>query len=312
MEEHEPVLIDEVKEFLNITQDGIYLDGTLGRGGHAECILEEIIKGDGLLIGIDKDQEAIAYCQKKFPEDQVKLFQGSFLKAPEILQQLQISAVDGILLDLGVSSPQLDNPARGFSYQDDAPLDMRMDQSQELTAAKIVNNYEQDQLTKIISKYGEERWASRIAEFIVDFRERKPLESTYDLIDVIKAAIPASARRSGGHPARRTFQALRIETNNELQEVEDFLQQVPTLLRTGGRIGVISFHSLEDRIVKHTFKHLAEECLCPPDFPVCRCDKKAELKIITRSPVQPGEKEIKQNPRSRSAKFRVAEKLAVT
>ena len=306
---HQPVLLEEVIELLEINKDGIYLDGTIGRGGHAREIIARLEQGKGFLIGIDKDREAIRYCQENLPAEKIKLFQTSFVRAEEILAELGIEGVDGILLDLGVSSPQLDQAERGFSYQEDAPLDMRMNREQELTAAKIVNKYSQAELTEILQKYGEERWASRIAEFIVNRREREPLDSTYDLVEVIKAAIPAGARRSGGHPARRTFQALRIETNNELEEIEEMLEIGPGLLNEGGRFCVISFHSLEDRLVKHSFREKAKSCVCPPDFPICRCDKIAELKVVTGSPIRADKKEREANPRSRSAKLRAAEKI---
>ncbi len=309
MEMHQPVLLEEVIKLLEIDRDGIYLDGTIGRGGHAREIIAKLKQGEGFLIGIDKDREAIRYCQENLPVERVKLFHASFVETGEILAQLGIDGVDGILLDLGVSSPQLDKAERGFSYQEDAPLDMRMNREQEMTAARIVNNYPQSELTEILRKYGEERWASRIAEFIVKRREREPLDSTYDLVEVIKAAIPAGARRSGGHPARRTFQALRIETNNELKEVEEMLDMGPGLLNKGGRFCVISFHSLEDRLVKHTFREKAKSCVCPPDFPICRCDKVAELKVITSSPIQADQEERDRNPRARSAKLRAAEKI---
>ncbi len=309
MEMHQPVLLEEVIELLKIDKDGIYLGGTIGRGGHAREIIARLKQGEGFLIGIDKDREAIRYCQENLPTEKIKLFHSSFVEAGEILSQLGIEGVDGILLDLGVSSPQLDKAERGFTYQEDAPLDMRMNQEQDMTAAKIVNNYSQEELTEILREYGEERWASRIAEFIVKRREREPLASTYDLVEVIKAAIPAGARRSGGHPARRAFQALRIETNNELKEVERMLEMGPGLLNKGGRFCVISFHSLEDRLVKHTFREKAKSCVCPPDFPICRCDKVAELKVVTGSPLQADQEEIERNPRSRSAKLRAAEKI---
>ena len=214
-----------------------------------------------------------------------------------------------MLFDLGVSSPQFDNPERGFSYNYDAFLDMRMDQEQELTAAEIVNTYSQEDLSRIIKDYGEEKWASRIADFIVKARKRKPIERTLELVEIIKAAIPAAARRSGGHPARKTFQALRIATNNELNQLEEMLGKVVAYLKPGGRICVITFHSLEDRIVKNKFRQLAQNCTCPPDFPVCVCDNKAELKILTRKPVTASKEELANNSRARSAKLRVAEKI---
>ena len=222
---------------------------------------------------------------------------------------VHITQVDGMLFDLGVSSPQLDNAERGFSYQKEGPLDMRMNQNQSLTAAEIVNNYSQSELEKIIEEYGEENWAARIAEFIVKMRKDKKIKTTQDLVEVIKAAVPKGARRSGGHPARRTFQALRIATNNELKQLENLIDKAVSYLNPGGRLVIISFHSLEDRIVKHSFRELAKDCICPPDFPICVCDKKAEVKVLTRSPVQASKEEEESNPRSRSAKLRAAEKL---
>ncbi|MFN2363050.1 MAG: 16S rRNA (cytosine(1402)-N(4))-methyltransferase RsmH [Halarsenatibacteraceae bacterium] len=309
MTEHNPVLLEKTIKYLNIKPDGIYFDGTLGRGGHSKAIIDKLSKEEGFLIGIDKDLKAIEYCQKYLPEEKIKLFHESFTAIPEILSSLGISGLDGIVLDLGVSSPQLDKAERGFSYSQEAPLDMRMDKTQSLTAKKIVNNYSVDKLNDIIYKYGEERWASRIAEFIVRERKKSPIKTTQDLVDVIKMAIPASARSSGGHPARRTFQAIRIETNQELNELEKILELIPSVLNKGGRACIISFHSLEDRLVKHSFRDAAKECICPPEIPVCRCDKEKTLKVITRSLVRADEKEIEENRRARSAKLRVAERI---
>ncbi len=309
MSEHNPVLLEKTIEYLKIKPDGIYFDGTLGRGGHSKAIIDKLSKGDGLLLGTDKDLKAIEYCKENLPDNQTKLYHESYTAIPEILSNLGISGLDGIVLDLGVSSPQLDNVERGFSYSKSAPLDMRMDKTQSLTAKKIVNNYSVDKLNDIIYKYGEERWASRIAEFIVRERQKEPINTTGDLVDIIKMAIPASARNSGGHPARRTFQAIRIETNQELNELEKILELIPSILNKGGRACIISFHSLEDRLVKHSFRDAAKECVCPPEIPVCRCDKEKTLKVITRSPVTAGEKEIEENRRARSAKLRVAERI---
>jgi len=308
-DEHIPVLLDEVIELLDINEDGVYIDATIGRGGHASRILEILQEDEGLLLGIDKDREALEYCREHLDYDNLKLFQCSFIEIPQILAAENIEAVDGVLFDLGVSSPQLDSPERGFSYSKDAPLDMRMNQNQSLSAADIVNERSRDELAGIIKKYGEERWADRIAEFIVSRREKNPIKTTGDLVSIIKDAIPASARRSGGHPARRTFQALRIATNRELEELETALQFLPEILKVGGRVCFISFHSLEDRMIKHKFKDFARKCECPPDLPVCRCDKIKEFEILTSSPVQAEEKERSNNPRARSAKLRSAEKL---
>lgn len=309
MSEHNPVLLEKTIKYLNIKPDGIYFDGTLGRGGHSKTIVDELKSGNGLLIGTDKDLKAIDYCRNDLPEDKVELFHESFTAIKEFLSRLEISGLDGIVLDLGVSSPQLDNAERGFSYSKEAPLDMRMDKTQQLTAYKIVNNYSADKLNEIIYKYGEERWASRIAEFIIRERKKEPIKTTQDLVDVIKMAIPASARSSGGHPARRTFQAIRIETNQELNELEKILELVPSILNKRGRACIISFHSLEDRLVKHSFRNAAKECICPPEIPVCRCEKEKTLKVITRSPVIADEGEISENRRARSAKLRVAERI---
>ncbi|NLJ84475.1 MAG: 16S rRNA (cytosine(1402)-N(4))-methyltransferase RsmH [Halanaerobiaceae bacterium] len=307
--EHKPVLLEETIEYLNCKRDGIYIDGTLGRGGHTEAILEKL-QGTGKLLGIDRDIEAIKKVKARYRGlENLFLFHDNYINIPVILEKIGIREVDGMLFDLGVSSPQFDNPERGFSYNHDAPLDMRMDQKQELTARDIVNNYPQEELTRIIREYGEEKWASRIADFIVDYRQRKPIETTLELVEIIKTAIPAAARRSGGHPARRTFQALRIATNDELNQLEELLDRVVPYLKAGGRICVISFHSLEDRIVKNKFRELARRCSCPPDFPVCVCDQKAEVKIITRKPVTASKEELAANPRARSAKLRVAEKI---
>ncbi|MFW5979208.1 MAG: 16S rRNA (cytosine(1402)-N(4))-methyltransferase RsmH [Halanaerobium sp.] len=306
---HQAVLLEEAVEYLNIKEDGIYLDGTLGRAGHSAEILENLSQA-GKLIGIDRDTAAIKAVKKRFADqDSLILAHSNFQDFDQVLAELEIEAVDGMLFDLGVSSPQLDNPERGFSYQKEGPLDMRMNPDQKLTAKDIVNSYSQADLEKIIAEYGEENWAARIAEFIVKMRAEKEIKTTGDLVEVIKAAIPKAVRRSGGHPARRTFQALRIETNNELEQLKNLIDKAVSFLNPGGRLVIITFHSLEDRIVKHKFRDLAKDCTCPPDFPICVCDKKAEVKVITRSPVQASEAEKKKNPRSRSAKMRVAEKI---
>jgi 16S rRNA (cytosine1402-N4)-methyltransferase len=291
---HRPVLLEETIEYLQCQQDGIYIDGTIGRGGHTEVIFDKI-ENQGMVIGIDRDIEAIEAVKERFSGyKNIKIVHGNYIDIQQILTDLKIDKVNGMIFDLGVSSPQFDNPERGFSYRYEAPLDMRMNRKQSLTAGDIVNQYSQRELTRIIKEYGEERWASRIASFIVDFRTRKPLETTYDLVEVIKAAIPASARRSGGHPARRTFQALRIATNNELEQLKELIQKAVPLLKSGGRICIISFHSLEDRIVKRSFRAMSNDNL---------------IKLITKKPIMVSKKEIKANPRARSARLRVAEKF---
>lgn len=307
---HNPVLLNECVENLKIRPDGIYVDGTLGGGGHSSEILKRLGE-NGTLVGIDRDQDALQASEarlKSFPAR--KLFaQGNYADAREILKRFDILHVDGVLLDIGVSSFQLDNPERGFSYMHDAPLDMRMDQKSDFSAYDVVNGYSQQELSDVISKYGEERWASRIAEFIVRARKKAPVESTSQLVEIIKAAIPASARRTGPHPAKRTFQAIRIEVNDELGQLESALDMFCDLLAPGGRLCVITFHSLEDRIVKKKFEKRANPCTCPPEFPICVCGKKADVKKITKKPITPTGKELELNPRARSAKLRVIEKL---
>lgn len=309
MQEHKPVLLRETIDYLNCRQKGIYIDGTMGRGGHTEAILKEISE-EGKLIAIDRDKQALEEVKKKFSSyNNLKLIHGNFKNIPRILDQLQIDKVEGMVFDLGVSSPQIDNPERGFSYRHDGPLDMRMNRDQDLSAADIVNNYSCKKISEIIKKYGEERWAARIAEFIVEYRSRKKITRTTQLVNIIKNAIPAGARRSGGHPAKRTFQALRIATNNELNLLEEMIEGAVSRLKSGGRICIISFHSLEDRIVKHTFRDLARDCICPPDFPICVCEHTPDLKIFKENPIRPGKEEINRNPRAKSAKLRVAEKV---
>ncbi|MCC3144740.1 16S rRNA (cytosine(1402)-N(4))-methyltransferase RsmH [Halanaerobium sp. Z-7514] len=307
--EHKAVLLNEAIKYLNIKEDGVYLDGTLGRGGHSFEILKHLSQ-QGKLIAIDRDLEAIQAVREKQAENSSLILEhANFQDFDKLLAKHSISKLDGMLFDLGVSSPQLDNAERGFSYQKDGPLDMRMNQKQRLTAADIVNNYSREELIKIISDYGEENWAVRIAEFIVEAREDEEIERTSDLVEIIKAAIPKGARRGGGHPARRTFQALRIATNDELKQLQNLINKSVSYLNKGGRIVIISFHSLEDRIVKHSFRELAKDCSCPPDFPICVCDKVAQVKVITRSPIEAKKKEVEENPRARSAKLRAAEKI---
>lgn len=307
---HKSVLFDECMEGLNIKPDGIYVDGTLGGGGHSSGICE-LLGPEGTLIGIDRDKDALNAASKRLEKYNCnKIFvQSNYSDIVQVLEDLDIDEIDGALLDLGVSSFQLDNPKRGFSYMNDAPLDMRMSQDDTFTAADVVNEYDKKELTNIISKYGEERWASRIADFIVKAREDKPLQSTFELVDVIKAAIPASARRTGPHPAKRTFQAIRIEVNDELGQLERAVEEFCDVLAPNGRLCIITFHSLEDRIVKDIFNKRANPCTCPKEFPVCVCGKKADIKKITGKPVVSSEVELEDNPRARSAKLRIAQKL---
>ncbi len=307
--EHVPVLFNEVMESLDIKPDGIYVDGTVGGGGHSSGICQRLTKG-GVLIAVDRDREALAAAEKRLEDYSCeKRFVHANYSDVDAIAEAAGKKVQGILLDLGVSSYQLDNPERGFSYMQDAPLDMRMDDSDRLTAYDIVNGYSREELTRMIREYGEERWASRIAEFIVRDRAEAPIESTGRLTEIIKAAIPAKARRTGPHPAKRTFQAIRIEVNDELGHLREAVEKLPDLLESGGRIAIITFHSLEDRIVKTEFERRLDPCTCPKDFPVCVCGKVADVKRVTRKPIAPSEEETETNPRARSAKLRVLEKL---
>ncbi len=307
---HQSVLLNEVIYYLDIKPAGVYIDATLGGGGHSLRIASRM-NSQGLLIGIDQDQTAIQASQERLANvaPGVKLFRSNFEAIPEILADLKITAIDGVLFDLGVSSPQLDEEERGFSYKNEAPLDMRMDRSQPFSAAHLVNSASVDDLTRIIGEYGEERWAKRIAIFIDRQRREKEIQTTGELADIIKKAIPAAARRSGPHPARRTFQALRIAVNNEIEVLEKALEATIPLLRQGGRIVVVSFHSLEDRIVKNVFAKEAKGCQCPKELPVCQCNNQPRLKNLTKKPVLPTPDEIRLNPRARSSKLRSAEKL---
>lgn len=308
---HRSVLFDETIEMLNVKPSGIYVDGTIGGAGHSFGIAAKMNES-GLLIGIDQDQNAINAAEARLHgvKPQIKLFRKNFECIGEILEHLGIAEVDGILLDLGVSSPQLDESERGFSYRNDAPLDMRMDQSKPFSASHLVNSAEEAELSKIFWEYGEERWAKRIAQFIVNYRRDKEITTTSELAEIIKNAIPAAARRNGPHPARRIFQALRIAVNDELGVLERVLGQAADALAPQGRLAIISFHSLEDRIVKDFYVEQAQGCICSKKIPVCQCHRKPKMKIITRKPIVAGEKELEENPRSRSAKLRVAEKLA--
>lgn len=306
---HISVLFEESIDALMIKQDGIYVDGTLGGGGHSYGILS---KCPGCrLIGIDRDKEAIAAAQKRLAEfgNRVITVNRNFSEIKSILSERRIEKIDGAVLDLGVSSYQLDNAERGFSYMHDAALDMRMDTSSPKTAYDVVNSYSCDELTRIFYEYGEEKWSKRIAEFICEGRSRRNIETTYELVDIIKAAIPKKARMEGGHPAKRVFQAIRIEVNNELGILEQAIRDFVSCLNTGGRLAIITFHSLEDRIVKKTFQELAKGCICPKEFPVCVCGRKPEIRIISRKPVLPSKREQEENSRSKSAKLRIAEKL---
>lgn len=306
---HVSVLLNECIEGLNIKPDGIYVDCTLGGAGHSKEIAKRL--ENGKLICFDQDKNAIEVAKERLAEfgDKVILVRSNFENIYEEINALGYTKVDGILADLGVSSHQLDEEERGFSYMADAILDMRMDDRQELDARNVVNNYSAEDLTRIISDYGEERWAKRIAEFICDYRSDKEIKTTGELVDIIKRAIPKKARIDGPHPAKRTFQAIRIEVNDELGVIERLLDQAVGILAKGGRICIITFHSLEDRIVKNKFKYFEQDCICPPEMPFCNCDKKKEVKIITRKPILPSKEEVHNNPRSRSAKLRIAEKI---
>ncbi len=306
---HVSVLLEECLEGLDIKPDGIYVDGTLGGAGHSSHIAAKLTTGR--LIGIDRDPIALqAAGQRLAPyADRVTLVHSNFCEIRSVLDDLGIDAVDGILLDLGVSSPQLDEACRGFSYMADAPLDMRMDNSQSLTAHTVVNTWTQDELRRILYDYGEERYAPRIASAICRGREEKPIETTLELASIIRSAMPAAALREKQHPAKRSFQAIRIAVNDELGAVEKVMKDAPGCLASGGRLAIITFHSLEDRIVKNGMNDAAKGCTCPPEFPVCVCGKKPKVKIITRKPIISGDEELQLNPRARSAKLRVCEKI---
>lgn len=305
---HYSVLLKESVGALNVREDGTYVDGTMGGGGHSYEILS---RGAGRLIGIDQDIEAIAASKERLKDfsDKIVTVNRNFSEIKAILRELDIEYIDGAVLDLGVSSYQLDNAERGFSYMHDAPLDMRMDRSIQCSAREVVNNYSEDELTKIFYEYGEEKWSRRIAKFIVEARKEREIETTGELAEIIKAAIPKKARIDGGHPAKRVFQAIRIEVNGELRILEKALCDFIDVLKPGGILSVITFHSLEDRIVKKTFARLAQGCTCPKDFPVCVCGNKPTIKVVTRKPVLPSDQELEENSRSKSAKLRIAEKL---
>ena len=308
--QHKSVLLQECIDALNIRPDGIYLDGTLGGAGHSSQIARRLTEG-GRLIGVDRDRTALAAAKERLAPyaDRVTLVHSNFAEIDAILDSLGIPAVDGMLFDLGVSSPQLDDASRGFSYMADAPLDMRMDKDDALTAGAVVNTWPQGELRRILYDYGEERYAPQIAAAICRAREKAPVETTLELVDIIRSAMPAQALREKQHPAKRSFQAIRIAVNDELGAVSRMMQAAVGRLNPGGRLAVITFHSLEDRIVKSEMQQAARGCTCPPEFPVCVCGKKSLVKLVTRKPIVSGPAELEENPRARSAKLRVAEKL---
>lgn len=306
---HVSVLLNECIEALDIKENGIYVDCTLGGAGHSSYILKNL-STDGMLIGIDQDKDALSAAKDRLKNfENVKYVHNNFYNIDAILNELGIEKVDGILADLGVSSYQLDEASRGFSYMQDAPLDMRMNRDNDFSAYEIINNYNEEDLYKIIKDYGEERFAKRIANFIVNRRAEKPIETTFELVDIIKAAIPAKARREGPHPAKRTFQAIRIEVNSELKILNKTIEDGVKRLNKGGRMAIITFHSLEDRIVKLKFRELENPCTCPKEFPICVCGKSSSVKVISKKGIAPTDKEVEENPRSRSAKLRIIEKL---
>lgn len=306
---HRPVLLDECIQALAIRPEGIYLDGTLGRAGHSREIARRLTSGR--LICVDRDQAALDAAQERLAPwmDRVTLVHSNFDQLNGILDELALDGVDGMLFDLGVSSPQLDDGSRGFSYMADAPLDMRMDRDQGLSAADVVNGWSQEELRRILTQYGEERYAASIAAAIVRRRADKPIETTLELVDVIRSGMPARALKEKQHPAKRSFQAIRIAVNDELASVDRMVQSAVPRLNRGGRLAVITFHSLEDRIVKTGLAAFSRGCTCPPDFPVCVCGKTPDVRLVSRKPILPSEQEVAENPRARSAKLRVAEKL---
>ena len=309
--EHIPVLLNETLEYLDPKPGGVYIDGTLGGAGHSSEIVKRIVPG-GVLIGIDQDSNAIDAAKRRLEayKDNVVIVRDNFRNIKAIALQKGFKEVDGILLDIGVSSHQLDEKERGFSYMQDGPLDMRMDTESSLDASDIVNNSSEQELIRILRDYGEEKWAVRIAKFIAEERKNNRIDTTFKLADIIQRAIPAAARRDGGHPAKRTFQALRIAVNDELQVLEEALIDAARLLKPGGRLVVITFHSLEDRIVKKIFNNMEKPCTCPPQLPVCACGKEPLLRVITKKPVTAGVEELKVNTRSKSAKLRAAERVS--
>ncbi len=306
---HRSVLLDECIEALNIKPNGVYIDGTAGGGGHSFEIAKRL--DSGRLIAIDQDTDAIEAAGKRLApfSERVTLVKNNFSKIDTVCKELGIFEIDGVLMDLGVSSYQLDSAERGFSYNADAPLDMRMDKDSSLDARTVVNTYSLNELRRILFDYGEERYSNRIAARIIEERQKAPIETTAQLVDIIKYAMPREAKAGGHHPAKRSFQAIRIEVNGELSVISPAVKSAINLLKSNGRIAVITFHSLEDRIVKHEFVNASQGCTCPRDFPICICGNKPKIKIITKKPLLPSERELEENPRSRSAKLRVAEKL---
>lgn len=307
---HVSVLLEETIDSLNIKPDGIYVDGTLGGGGHSLEICKRL-GPNGRLIGIDQDMDAIKAATERLKDynDKVTIVHSNYQDIDSVLRDLSISGVDGIVLDLGVSSYQLDNVERGFTYREDTPLDMRMDQSQPMTAKDIVNEYSEQELYHVIRDYGEDSFAKNIAKHIVRARQDKPIETTGELNEIIRAAIPAKVRQGGGHPSKKTFQALRIELNKELDVLEQSIDKMIELLKPKGRLSIITFHSLEDRIVKNIFRKNMNPCICPPEFPVCTCGRVSMGKVITRKPIIPDEEEIEFNKRAKSSKLRVFERI---
>ncbi|PID83063.1 MAG: 16S rRNA (cytosine(1402)-N(4))-methyltransferase [Clostridiales bacterium] len=306
---HVSVLYEETILGLNIKSSGLYADLTLGGAGHSSGILSKL--NSGFLIGLDQDVDALKVSEIRLKQigSNFKIIKSNFSDIKNVLAENDFGLLDGVLMDLGVSSYQFDNPARGFSYRFDARLDMRMDTSKNLDAHYIVNNYSEEELSKILYKNADERWATRISKFIVDERKKSSINTTFDLVEVIKKAIPLKARKDGGHPAKKTFQALRIEVNNEIGILEKTIDDIVSVLNEKGRLAVITFHSIEDRVVKNKFKELSNPCTCPKSFPICNCGKKSTINIITRKPILPSDKEIEINKRSKSAKLRIIEKL---
>lgn len=307
---HKPVLLEEVLEGLAVRADGIYVDGTLGGAGHGSAVCSRLGK-DGRFIGLDQDGDAIAASKERLQEygDIVSVIRSNYMQMADVVHSFGIGKVDGITLDLGVSSYQLDTGERGFSYRMDAPLDMRMDNRQGLTAEKVVNQYTEQELFRIIRNYGEDKFAKNIAKNIVNERKKEPILTTGRLAEIVSYSIPMKVKKRGGHPAKKTFQAIRIEVNQELEVLESSICQMIDLLNEGGRLCIITFHSLEDRVVKQAFRQAQFPCTCPPDFPVCVCGKKPLGKQVTRKPILPSEKEMEENPRSKSAKLRVFEHI---
>ena len=307
---HDPVMLREVIDGLNVKENGTYIDATVGGAGHS-IEIAKLLNADGLLIGIDQDPEALKAAAKRLSgfECSVKLVSSNFSDIADVVDHVGAEHVDGILMDIGVSSYQLDESSRGFTYREDVPLDMRMNPSVEITAAYIVNKEPEDKLCQIIGQYGEERWAARIAKFICERRKEGPIATTGELVDIIRAAVPKGARQEGIHPARRTFQALRIAVNDELGSLERGIKGAVKVLGSEGRLAILSYHSLEDRIVKQAFRQMEEPCTCPREMPVCICGLKPVIRVITRKPELPSDAEIERNPRARSAKLRIAQKL---